>query len=73
VFDSPQGQKLFFLRHRVHPGSGAHPASYATALSPGEMRPGREADHSPPPSAEVKNMWRNTSTPPKRLHGLVLS
>jgi hypothetical protein len=31
---------------------------------PGEKRPGREADHSPPTSAEVKKMWIYTSTPP---------
>jgi len=34
--------------------------------------PGREADHSPP-SAEVKNAWSFASTPPIRLHGVVLS
>jgi hypothetical protein len=38
----------------------------------GVKRPGREADHSPPSSAEV-NEWSYTSTPPVRLHGLVLS
>jgi hypothetical protein len=27
------------------------------------MWPGREADHSPPSSAEVKNAWSYTSTP----------
>jgi hypothetical protein len=31
---------------------------------PGLKRPGREADHSPPASAEVKKMWIYTSTPP---------
>jgi hypothetical protein len=36
-------------------------------------RPGREADHSPPSSAEVKNAWSYTFTPPTRLHGVVLS
>jgi hypothetical protein len=30
---------------------------------PGVKRPGREADHSPPYSAEVKNAWSYTSTP----------
>jgi hypothetical protein len=40
---------------------------------PGGKRPGREADHSPPSSAEVKNVWSYTSTPPVRLHGVVLS
>jgi hypothetical protein len=33
------------------------------ALSPGVKRQGREADHSPPASAEVKKMWIYTSTP----------
>jgi hypothetical protein len=33
----------------------------------------READHSPPSSAEVKNAWIYTSTPPTCLHGVVLS
>jgi hypothetical protein len=34
------------------------------ALSQGVRRPGREADHSPPASAEVKKMWIYTTTPP---------
>jgi hypothetical protein len=38
----------------------------------GVKRPGREADHSRPSSAEVKNTWIYTSTPPVRLHGVVL-
>jgi len=32
------------------------------ALSPGEKRPWREADHSPPSGAEVKNAWSYIST-----------
>jgi hypothetical protein len=32
-------------------------------LSPGVKRQGREADHSPPASAEVKKMWIYTATP----------
>jgi len=32
------------------------------ALSLGVKRPGRETDHSPPSSAEVKNAWSYTST-----------
>jgi hypothetical protein len=32
------------------------------ALPPGLKRPGREVDHSPPTSAEVKKMWIYTST-----------
>jgi hypothetical protein len=34
------------------------------ALSLGVKRPGREANHSPPSSAEVKNAWSCTSTSP---------
>jgi len=34
------------------------------ALSLGVKRPGREADNSPPSSAEVKNAWSYTSTLP---------
>jgi hypothetical protein len=33
-------------------------------LFPGVKRPGPEADHSPPTSAEVKKTWVYTSTPP---------
>jgi hypothetical protein len=33
-------------------------------LSPGVKRSGREADHPPPTSAQVKNTWIYTSTPP---------
>jgi hypothetical protein len=34
------------------------------ALSPGVKRSGREVDHSPPTSAEVKKMWIYTSISP---------
>jgi hypothetical protein len=40
---------------------------------PGVKRQGREADHSPPSSADIKNAWSYTSTPPIRLHDVVLS
>jgi hypothetical protein len=33
-------------------------------VPPWVKRPGREADHSPPASAEVKKMWIYTPTPP---------
>jgi hypothetical protein len=61
----------FSLRHRVQTASGAHPASYpvGTGGSQGVKRPAREADHSSPSSAEVKNGRSYTSTPPIRLHG----
>jgi hypothetical protein len=63
---SPDRVKNFFL-HVVQTGSEAHLASCPTGtgvLSPGVKRQGREADHSPPASAEVKKMWIYTSTPP---------
>jgi hypothetical protein len=41
-------------------------------ISLGVVRPGREADHSPPSSAEVKNAWDYNSTLPTR-HGVVLN
>jgi len=43
------------------------------ALSLGVKRPGRDADQSSPSSAEVKNTWSYTCTPPIRLHAMVLS
>jgi hypothetical protein len=42
-------------------------------LSLGVERQEPEADHSPPSSAEAKNVWGYTSTPPICLHGVVLS
>jgi hypothetical protein len=49
----------FSLHHRVHNGSGAHPASYpmgtGDSFSGGGVKwQGCEADHSPPSSAELK-------------------
>jgi hypothetical protein len=52
----------------VQTGPGVHPTSYPMGTGgffPGGVkRSGREADHSPPASAEVKKMWIYTSTPP---------
>jgi hypothetical protein len=54
----------FSLHHRVQISSGAHPASYSMgALSLEVKRLGHKAEHSPPPSAEVKNVCSYTSTP----------
>jgi hypothetical protein len=52
------GTGNFSLHHRVQTGSGAHPASYPMGTRNSFLRvkrPGRETDHSPPSSAEVKN------------------
>jgi hypothetical protein len=51
--------KTVSLLHLVQTGSGIHPTSYKMGTgvsSPGVKRQGREADHSPPTSAEVKKM-----------------
>jgi hypothetical protein len=53
----PVGAGKFPFLHRVQTGSGAHPASYpvgARGSFPGLGWPGREADHSPPSGAEVR-------------------
>jgi hypothetical protein len=42
-------------------------------LSMGVKRPGREADHSPPSSTEVKECVEVYLYSPIRLHGVVLS
>jgi hypothetical protein len=55
---SPTQAEDFSSNLCVQTGSGAHPASCTVgtggSLSRGEARPGRDADHSPPSSAEVK-------------------
>jgi hypothetical protein len=46
--------KWFFLVALCPDQLWGHPASYPVGLE-GKARPGRDADHSPPSSAEVKN------------------
>jgi hypothetical protein len=46
-----------FSHHRVKNSSGAHPASYSMGFSALSLRvkwPGRDSNHSPPSTAEVK-------------------
>jgi hypothetical protein len=56
---SPAGAKDFSSSLCDQTGSGAHPASYTMGTGGpfpgGKARPGRDADHSPPSSAEVEN------------------
>jgi hypothetical protein len=55
---------LFSTSFRPALGSNHPPIQWVPGdLSLGVKRPGREADHSPPASAEVKKMWIYTSTP----------
>jgi hypothetical protein len=42
-------------------------------LYPGVKRSGREAGHTPPSSADVKNAWSYTSTLPIFLHSVILN
>jgi hypothetical protein len=51
---SPAGAKAFSSSLCVQTGSGAHPASCPMGTG-SKARPGRDADHSPPSSAEVVN------------------
>jgi hypothetical protein len=55
---SPAGARDFSSSLCVQTGSEAHPAFCTMGtgvLSPGQARSGRDADHSPPSSAEVKS------------------
>jgi hypothetical protein len=56
-FRFPAGAKDFSSNLCVQTGSGAHPASCTMCTGgpfpEGKARPGRDADHSPPSSAEV--------------------
>jgi hypothetical protein len=60
-YDPQQRRKDFSSSLCVQTGFGAHPASRTMGtgdLFPGaEARPGNDADHSPPPSAEVENEY----------------
>jgi hypothetical protein len=68
------GILLFTSRFRPSLEPTQPPNQWVTgALSLGVKQRGREADHSPPSSAEVRNAWSYTSTPPKRLDGVMHS
>jgi hypothetical protein len=75
-FESRSGLGIFLLTTAfrpaldlTHPPIQWLPGSFYLGLK----RPGRESDHSQPSNAEVKDAWRYTSTPPIRIHGVVLS
>jgi hypothetical protein len=63
---SPGRVKKFYLLYVVQTGSGVHPTSYTMGTEGfflwGVKRSGREGDHSPETSAEIKKMWLYTST-----------
>jgi hypothetical protein len=59
------GSKIFSTSSRPALGSTQPPIQWVPGpLSPRVKQPGREADHSPPTSAEVKKMWIYTFTSP---------
>jgi hypothetical protein len=63
---SPGEVKNFYFSKssRLALGSAQIPIQWVPgAFSLGVKRPGREVDHSPPTSADVKKMWIYTSTP----------
>jgi hypothetical protein len=68
------GIYLFSTASRLALGPTHPPIQWALKnLSLGVKRPHREADRSPPSSAEVKNAWCYTTTPPIYLHGIVFN
>jgi hypothetical protein len=70
--DSQRGLEIFLIFTASRPAlrPTQPPIQWVpVALSPAVKLRGREADHSPPSSAEVKNAWRCASTP---IHLLVV-
>jgi hypothetical protein len=67
---------IFSLHHLVLVCSGAHSASYPMSIGgsfPEIKRPVREANQSPPSSAEVNECAELYHHSPVSLHGVVLS
>jgi hypothetical protein len=76
VFDFRRGLGNFLLTtaYRTALGPTQPPIQrVSAALSFGVKRPGREADHSPPSTAEVKECVEIYLHSPIRLHGVVFS
>jgi hypothetical protein len=63
-FDFREGRdSSFATASRPALGSTQPPIHWVhRTISLGVKRPGREADHSPPATAEVKNVWSHTPT-----------
>jgi hypothetical protein len=72
----PVGPRIFCSPQRpdrLWGPSSLLPNGYQGPFPPGVQRLGREADHLPPTSAEVKKPWIYTFIPPIGLHGVVLN
>jgi len=67
----PRGRGIFLFSKTDQTAPEAQPASYSigTGVLPGLKLLERDADHSPPSSAQVKNEWSCTSTPLICPHG----
>jgi hypothetical protein len=75
-FDSQRELGIFLFTTASRPALGPTqpPIQWVPgALFLGVKRPGREADHSPPYSAEIKERVELYLNSPIRLHGVVLS
>jgi len=76
-FDSRQRQGFISSLPRPYRyRSGAHLSPIQWVLGGSSLRikrPDYEIDHLPPSSAEVKNAWGYTATPPIRFHGVELN
>jgi hypothetical protein len=70
-FDPGKAKDFSFSSFSIQTGSGTHSASYTVGtgglLPEDKARPGRDADHSLPFSAEVKEEYLLS---PKRHHGV---
>jgi hypothetical protein len=63
---------VFSLLQHIQAGRRAHPASYSidSGFSSVLKRPRRDVNHPSSSTAEIKNEWSYTSTPPIWLHGV---
>jgi hypothetical protein len=59
------GQGIFLFCQMFRMGMGV-PSGYRVGIK----QPGRDVDHSPPSSSEVKNEWSYTSAPPMCFQGV---
>jgi len=66
VFNPGMNNTTFIFSKTSTPALGPTPK----VLSSGVKRPGRQADHSPPHSAKVTNVWSYTSSPYIHIHGV---
>jgi hypothetical protein len=69
-FESRQGYGVFSKMSRTSLGLIQPAAQWYLGSFQRVKRPGSEGDHSPLPSAEVKNEWSCTSAPPIFCHGV---